>query len=55
MFTVGKLESFVSSEATWPEICDSQRFETGARVSKKIPTTHAFLHQITYSKLWRAA
>ena len=35
---------------TWPEICDNQRFETGARVSKKIPTTHAFLHQITYSK-----
>ena len=29
-----------------PEICDRQRFETGARVSKKIPTTHVFLHQI---------
>mgnify|MGYP007020681902 CR=1 FL=1 len=40
---------------SWPEICDSQRFETGARVSQKIPSTHAFLHQITYSKLWRAA
>ena len=26
----------------WPEICDSQRFERGARVSKKIPTTHAW-------------
>ena len=42
-------------QVPWPEICDSQRFETGARVSKKIPTTHAFLHQITCSKLWRAA
>ena len=37
------------------KICDDQRFEKGARVSKRIPTTHAFLHQITYSKLWRAA
>ena len=39
----------------WPEIWQSAVWNGGSCIQKKIPTTHAFLHQITYSKLWRAA